>query len=61
MTKQRLQQNQQQKLSFQQIQFFKLLELPVNDLDKNIKKEIEENPALEEIIGNENKKSYYKR
>ena len=40
MSKQRLQQNQQQKLSFQQIQFFKLLELSINDLEESINKEI---------------------
>ena len=50
MSKQRLQQIQQQKLSFQQIQFFKLLAMSQDELEKNIKKEIEENPAIEEII-----------
>lgn len=39
-----------QKLSPQQIQMIKLLELPTLQLEQRIKKEIEENPALEEII-----------
>ncbi|HCC28986.1 MAG TPA: hypothetical protein DEQ03_02840 [Marinilabiliales bacterium] len=48
MLKQRLQQKLLQKLSPQQIQFIKLLEIPTMQLDQRIKKEIEENPALEE-------------
>ncbi len=37
-----------QKLSPQQIQLIKLLEMPIIELEQKIKKEIEENPALEE-------------
>jgi RNA polymerase sigma-54 factor len=48
MLNQRLQQKLQQKLSPQQIQMIKLLELPSLQLEQRIKKEIEENPALEE-------------
>ncbi|MCK9206463.1 MAG: RNA polymerase factor sigma-54 [Salinivirgaceae bacterium] len=48
MLKQRLQQKLLQKLSPQQIQLIKLLEIPTMQLDQRIKKEIEENPALEE-------------
>ncbi len=49
MLDQRLQQKLQQKLSPQQIQLIKLLEIPVMALEQRIKKEIEENPALEEV------------
>ncbi len=48
MLKQRLQQKLLQKLSPQQIQMIKLLEVPAIQLEQRIKKEIEENPALEE-------------
>lgn len=48
MQKQRLQQNQQLKLSPQQIQFLSLLQIPVLSLEKRIEEELEENPALEE-------------
>lgn len=48
MLKQRLQQKLLQKLSPQQIQMIKLLEIPSMQLEQRIKKEIEENPALEE-------------
>lgn len=48
MLKQRLQQKLQQKLSPQQIQMIKLLEVPTIQLEARIKKELEENPALEE-------------
>jgi RNA polymerase sigma-54 factor len=51
MLKQRLQQKLLQKLSPQQIQMIKLLEIPTMQLEQRIKKELEENPALEE--GNE--------
>ena len=37
-----------QKLSPQQIQMIKLLELPTIQLEQRIKQEIEENPVLEE-------------
>ncbi len=45
---QKLEQKQIQKLSPQQIQLIKLLEVPIIELEQRIKKEIEENPALEE-------------
>ncbi len=45
---QRLVQKMQQKLSPQQIQTIKLLELPALQLEQRIKQEIEENPILEE-------------
>ena len=48
MLKQRLQQKLLQKLSPQQIQLIKLLEVPTVQLEQGIKKEIEENPILEE-------------
>ena len=48
MFKQQLQQKLQQKLSPQQIQFIKLLELPAIELEERVKHELEENPALEE-------------
>ncbi len=48
MLKQSLQQKLLQKLSPQQIQLMKLLQLPTVMLDERIKREIEENPALEE-------------
>lgn len=48
MLKQRLQQKLLQKLSPQQIQLIKLLEIPTLQLEQRIKKEIEENPALED-------------
>jgi RNA polymerase sigma-54 factor len=48
MLKQGLQQKLLQKLSPQQIQVIKLLEIPTMQLEQRIKKEIEENPALEE-------------
>ncbi len=48
MLKQSLQQKLMQKLSPQQIQLMKLLQVPALLLDQRIKQEIEENPALEE-------------
>lgn len=48
MLKQKLQQKLLQKLSPQQIQIIKLLEIPTINLEQRIKKELEENPALEE-------------
>jgi RNA polymerase sigma-54 factor len=48
MLKQKLQQKLLQKLSPQQIQMIKLLEIPTMQLEQRIKMEIEENPALEE-------------
>ena len=46
--KQHLIQKLEQKLSPQQIQLMKLLQVPTIELDQRIKQEIEENPALEE-------------
>ncbi|MDR1500716.1 MAG: RNA polymerase factor sigma-54 [Tannerellaceae bacterium] len=48
MLKQQLQQRQQLRLSPQQIQLIRLLELPAVELEERIKQELEENPALEE-------------
>ena len=48
MLKQRLQQKLLQKLSPQQIQMIKLLEIPTMQLEQRIKKELEDNPVLEE-------------
>jgi RNA polymerase sigma-54 factor len=48
MIKQELSQRLQQKLSPQQIQFMKLLQIPTAALDQRIKEELENNPALEE-------------
>ena len=46
--KQSLSHKLEQKLSPQQIQLMKLLQVPTVELDQRIKQEIEENPALEE-------------
>ena len=48
MLKQSLQQKLLQKLSPQQIQMIKLLEIPALQMEQRIKKELEENPVLEE-------------
>ncbi|HAF30369.1 MAG TPA: RNA polymerase sigma-54 factor [Bacteroidales bacterium] len=48
MLRQSLQQKLLQKLSPQQIQMIKLLEIPTIQLEQRIKKELEENPVLEE-------------
>jgi RNA polymerase sigma-54 factor len=48
MLDQKLQQKLLQKLSPQQIQMIKLLEVPAMQIEQRIKKELEENPALEE-------------
>lgn len=50
MLKQGLQQKLQTKLSPLQIQTIKLLELPTLELEQRIKKELEENPVLDEVI-----------
>ncbi|HYK76100.1 MAG TPA: RNA polymerase factor sigma-54 [Daejeonella sp.] len=49
MLRQNLQQKLLQKLSPQQIQFIKLLQVPTVALDTRIKEELEENPALEDF------------
>ena len=48
MLKQQLQQKLQQKLSPAQIQVIKMLEIPTLELEERIRRELEENPALEE-------------
>lgn len=48
MLKQRLSQKMVQKLSPQQIQLMKLLQIPTATLDQRIKEELEANPALDE-------------
>lgn len=45
---QSLQQKLLQKLSPQQIQLMKLLQVPTANLEERIKEELEENPALEQ-------------
>src|SRR5689334_119714 len=55
--RQGLHQRLQQKLSPQQIQLMKLLQIPVANLEQRIKEEIQENPALEE--GRENEEEEY--
>ena len=47
MLKQHLQLKLSQKLSPQQIQLMKLIQLPVQSFEQQILKEVEENPALE--------------
>ncbi|MDB9846762.1 RNA polymerase sigma-54 factor, partial [Flavobacteriaceae bacterium] len=47
MLKQFLQLKLSQKLSPQQIQLMKLIELPIQELEDRLSREIEENPALE--------------
>ncbi len=55
MLKQGLQQKLQQKLSPLQIQTIKLLELPTLELEQRIKKELEENPVLDEGVDDEDR------
>lgn len=59
MSDQRLTQVQRQelKLSPQQIQLMKLLQLPLIELEQRIKEEIESNPALEDTMGEEDNES----
>ena len=45
-----------QKLSPQQIQLMKLIQLPTLDFEQKIQREIEENPALEMGKNSENEK-----
>ena len=47
MLKQNLQQRLLQKLSPQQIQLMKLIQLPTQAFEERLKQEIEENPALD--------------
>ena len=53
MQKLSLSQSLQQKLSPQQIQFIKLLQIPTAELDTRIEEELEINPALEEGMEDE--------
>ncbi len=53
MLKQGLQQKLLQKLSPQQIQLMKLLQVPTANLEQRIKEELESNPALEEGVGDD--------
>ena len=48
MLKQQLQQKLQQKLSPQQIQVIRLLELTTVEFEERVKQELVENPALDE-------------
>tara|TARA_B000000475_G_scaffold190107_1_gene153536 strand:- start:224 stop:1669 length:1446 start_codon:yes stop_codon:yes gene_type:complete len=57
MLKQYLQLKLSQKLSPQQIQLMKLIELPLQELEERLSREIEENPALES--GKENEDDFY--
>ena len=57
MLKQKLQQKLLQKLSPQQIQMIKLLEIPTMQLEQRIKKELEDNPVLEEGAGEQDEGS----
>ena len=50
MLKQNLSQKMMQKLSPQQIQLMKLLQIPTATLDQRIKEELESNPAIPEEI-----------
>jgi len=53
MLKQSLELKQTQKLSPLQIQTIKLIELPIQELEQRIRKEMEENPVLDEDVPNE--------
>jgi RNA polymerase sigma-54 factor len=53
-----LQQRLLQKLSPQQIQVIKLLEIPTMQLEQRIKSELDENPILELIEGEDNDENY---
>jgi len=53
MLKQGLELKQQQKLSPLQIQTIKLIELPIQELEQRIRKELEENPVLDEDVPKE--------
>jgi RNA polymerase sigma-54 factor len=58
MLKQRLEQKLLQKLSPQQIQLMKLIQIPTMELDQRIKQELEENPVLEEGVDDEHDDNY---
>ena len=61
MLKQSLNLKLSQKLSPQQIQLMKLIQLPVLDFEQKLKQEIEENPALEIKDQNTNDDEYDKQ
>ena len=54
MLEQKLQQKLLQKLSPQQIQLMKLLQVPTVAIEQRVKEEMEQNPALEEGAASEN-------
>lgn len=56
--RQGLHQRMLQKLSPQQIQLLKLLQIPVANLEQRIKEELQENPALEEGMDHEEEDPY---
>jgi RNA polymerase sigma-54 factor len=58
MLKQRLEHKLLQKLSPQQIQLMKLIQIPTMELDQRIKQELEENPVLEEGLDEEQEDGY---
>ncbi len=57
MLKQGLELKQTQKLSPLQIQTIKLIELPTQELEQRIRKELEENPVLDESVAKESEES----
>ena len=59
MLKQNLSQKLLQKLSPQQIQLMKLLQIPTATLDQRVKEELEANPALEEGLEEENEQENF--
>lgn len=59
MLKQQLHQKLLQKLSPQQIQLMKLIQLPTLSLEQKIKEELEANPALEETVSDEERDEEY--
>jgi RNA polymerase sigma-54 factor len=58
MLKQRLEHKLLQKLSPQQIQLMKLIQIPTMELDQRIKQELEENPVLEEGVDEDQEEKY---
>jgi len=59
MLKQQLNQKLLQKLSPQQIQLMKLIQLPTLSLEQKIKEELEANPALEESVTDDEREDEY--
>jgi RNA polymerase sigma-54 factor len=57
MLKQALQQSLQQKLSPKQVQVIRMLQMPALQLEQHIEKELEENPALEEVKEDDDEKT----